>query len=122
MNRQHQGALLSTSVLLAFPSFASFYDPIDGQFDMGHYIAENAHGFLPVPILITEPAVGYGGGVAGLFLHETEEEKNKRKQAALEAIDGGAQLVPAAMTVAGALGTENGTWFVFGGQIGRAHV
>lgn len=116
MNRQRQGALLSTSVLLAFPSFASFYDPIDGQFDMGHYIAENAHGFLPIPILITEPAVGYGGGVTGLFLHETEEEKNKRKQAALEAIDGGAQLVPAAMTVAGALGTENGTWFVFGGH------
>ncbi|WLI87227.1 BamA/TamA family outer membrane protein [Vibrio parahaemolyticus] len=116
MNRQRQGALLSISVLLAFPSFALFYDPIDGQFDMGHYIAENAHGFLPIPILITEPAVGYGGGVAGLFLHETEEEKNKRKQAALEAIDGGAQLVPAAMTVAGALGTENGSWFVFGGH------
>ncbi|NMU52567.1 glyceraldehyde-3-phosphate dehydrogenase, partial [Vibrio parahaemolyticus] len=77
---------------------------------------ENAHGFLPVPILITEPAIGYGGGVAGLFLHETQEEKNKRKQAALSAIDGGAQLVPSAMTVAGALGTENGTWFAFGGH------
>ncbi|OEF88403.1 hypothetical protein [Vibrio splendidus] len=40
----------------------SFIDEIDGQLDMGEYLAENAYGFLPVPILITEPAVGYGGG------------------------------------------------------------
>lgn len=53
---------------------------------------------------------------ACLFLHETQEEKHKRKQVALAAIDGGSQLVPSAMTVAGALGTENGTWFAFGGH------
>ncbi|EHU5003112.1 BamA/TamA family outer membrane protein [Vibrio vulnificus] len=116
MNRRYSGALIFLSALLSCSSLASFYDPVDGQFDMGHHIAENAHGFLPIPILITEPAIGYGGGVAGLFLHETQEEKHKRKQAALSAIDGGAQLVPSAMTVAGALGTENGTWFAFGGH------
>ncbi|MBM7035316.1 BamA/TamA family outer membrane protein [Vibrio sp. 188UL20-2] len=83
---------------------------------MGHHIAENATGFLPIPILITEPAVGYGGGIAGLFLHETDEEKKIRKEAALKAVDGGARLMPAAITVAGAAGTENGTWFAFAGH------
>ncbi|CAK1851743.1 Surface antigen-like protein [Vibrio crassostreae] len=116
MNRCGVLALFSSSLLIPLTSMASFYDPVDGQFDMGHHIAENATGFLPIPILITEPAVGYGGGVAGLFLHESEEEKRIRKEAALKAIDGGAQLVPSAMSVVGALGTENETWFVFGGH------
>ncbi|MEZ9189269.1 glyceraldehyde-3-phosphate dehydrogenase [Vibrio crassostreae 9ZC13] len=115
MNRCGGFALFSC-FLFTTSSFASFYDPVDGQFDMGHHLAENAYGFLPIPILITEPAVGYGGGVAGLFLHETDEEKRQRKQAALSAIDGGAQLVPSAMSVVGAVGTENETWFVFGGH------
>lgn len=115
MNRCGAFALISCS-LLTTSSLASFYDPVDGQFDMGQHLAENAYGFLPIPILITEPAVGYGGGVAGLFLHETDEEKKQRKQAALSAIDGGAQLVPSAMSVVGAVGTENETWFVFGGH------
>ncbi|MBY5991137.1 BamA/TamA family outer membrane protein [Ferrimonas balearica] len=93
-----------------------FSDPVDGRFDMGNYLAENAYGFLPVPILITEPAVGYGFGVAGLFLHESEADKEARKAQALSSFDGGAQLLPPAATVVGALGTENGTWFVLGGH------
>ncbi|MEZ9751838.1 glyceraldehyde-3-phosphate dehydrogenase, partial [Vibrio sp. 10N.261.54.A11] len=113
---RYGGFVLLSCSLFTTSSLASFYDPVDGQFDMGHHLAENAHGFLPIPILITEPAVGYGGGVAGLFLHETDEEKRQRKQAALSAIDGGAQLVPSAMSVVGAVGTENETWFVFGGH------
>ena len=36
-------------------------DPEDGQFDMSNYLA-SAQGFLPVPIIITEPAVGFGLG------------------------------------------------------------
>lgn len=45
MNRRYSGALISLSALLSCSSLASFYDPVDGQFDMGHHIAENAHGF-----------------------------------------------------------------------------
>ncbi|WP_299688173.1 BamA/TamA family outer membrane protein [uncultured Vibrio sp.] len=116
MNRCGLLVLLSSSLLTTFGAKASFHDPVDGRFDMGHHLAENAHGFLPIPILITEPAIGYGGGVAGLFLHETEQEKEQRKQAALAAIDGGAQLMPSAMSVVGAAGTENDTWLVFGGH------
>lgn len=109
-------ALFALACLSSFPSFASFEDPVDGRFDIGEHLAENAYGFLPIPIIITEPAVGYGGGVAGLFMHESEQERKERKQAALASLDGGAQLVPSAMSIVGALGTENGTWFVFGGH------
>ncbi|MBY5947786.1 BamA/TamA family outer membrane protein [Photobacterium rosenbergii] len=91
----------------------SFTDPVDGKFDMGDYLAENAYGFLPVPIIITEPAVGYGGGAMGIFLHESESEKQQRKQLAQQSLDGGAQLIPPAVTVVGAAGTQNGTWLAF---------
>ncbi|WP_394131739.1 BamA/TamA family outer membrane protein [Shewanella maritima] len=115
---QYQVLFAMTILLFSQHSNASsmFMDEVDGRFDMGGYIAENAHGFLPVPIIITEPAVGYGGGLVGVFMHESAEEKQKRKQAALEAIDGGAKLIPSAITVAGAAGTQNGTWFAFGGH------
>jgi hypothetical protein len=98
------------------PSYASFSDPTDSRFDMGHHIAENSFGFLPIPILITEPAVGIGGGLMGMFMHETEEEKEKRKTLAMNSVDGGAQLMPAAITLVGAAGTKNGTWLAFAGH------
>lgn len=63
MNKTHPLILACATTLFASYSSASFFDSHDGQFDLGHHIAENAYGFLPVPILITEPAVGVGGGV-----------------------------------------------------------
>ena len=42
----------------------------DGAFDISHYLGTR-YGFLPVPTIITEPAVGYGGGVNLMFLHNT---------------------------------------------------
>jgi len=83
---------------------------------MGEYLAENAYGFLPVPILITEPAVGYGGGFTGIFMHESEEQKNTRKELAEKSIDGGAQLLTPAITAIGGFATENGTWMAFVGH------
>jgi hypothetical protein len=47
----------------------SFKDPDDGAFDMSEFLASR-RGFVPVPIIITEPAVGYGGGLGLLFLHD----------------------------------------------------
>jgi hypothetical protein len=41
----------------------------DGMLDLSEHLLEN-HGMLPVPIIITEPAVGYGGGLAGLFFDQ----------------------------------------------------
>lgn len=89
---------------------AAFQDPVDKRFDMGGYLAENAYGFLPVPIMITEPAFGYGGGFFGLFLHESDENKKRREELAMKSIDGGAELVTPAVTLVGGAATENGTW------------
>ena len=41
----------------------TFFDPDDGMLDMTTWLGES-YGFLPVPFIITEPAVGYGGGIA----------------------------------------------------------
>jgi len=43
-----------------------FRDAEDGHFDMSRWLLEH-RGFLPVPIIVTDPAVGNGGGVALLL-------------------------------------------------------
>ena len=35
-------------------------------FDMSHYLLKQK-GFLPIPIVVTEPQIGYGGGLAGVW-------------------------------------------------------
>lgn len=47
-----------------------FRDSEDGRFDMSRWLLEH-RGFLPVPIIITDPAVGNGGGVALAFFHKS---------------------------------------------------
>src|SRR6478735_12466648 len=43
-------------------------DSTDGAFDLSDFIID-ANGFIPVPILITEPALGgFGGGIVPIFL------------------------------------------------------
>ena len=49
-----------------------FFDPGDGHLDLSYFL-ENPRGFLPIPIVVTEPAVGYGGGAAGMFLRPRRE-------------------------------------------------
>ena len=46
----------------------SVIDPEDGALDLSAFLKSPA-GFFPVPIIITEPAVGYGGGAALIFFH-----------------------------------------------------
>ena len=53
-----------------------FTDPEDGAFDASEWLLEKK-GFLPVPILITEPAIGYGGGLALLFFRESIREASE---------------------------------------------
>ena len=46
----------------------SLKDSTDGAFDLSDFIID-ANGFIPVPILITEPALGgFGGGLVPVFL------------------------------------------------------
>jgi hypothetical protein len=46
---------------------ADFIDPEDGYLDVSGLLSRG--GFIPVPIIITEPAVEGGLGVAGQFIH-----------------------------------------------------
>jgi len=80
----------------------TFIDPGDGYFDTSNWLLEKK-GFLPVPIIITEPAVGYGGGLAAVYFHD---ELGDRKGTP-----------PSVSAIAGAV-TENGTWFAGGGHMG----
>jgi hypothetical protein len=78
-----------------------FTDPEDGKFDASEWLLERK-GFLPVPILITEPAVGYGAGVALLWFRESIGE------AAAKARERG-RLTPPDIYGAALAATENGT-------------
>lgn len=79
-----------------------FTDPHDGQFDVSYFL-EHPYGFLPVPIIVTEPAVGYGGGMAAMFLRPRREA-------------GEVGWVRPNISAVGAAATDNGTWFGFAGD------
>jgi hypothetical protein len=79
----------------------------DGQFDASNMLAKRG-GFLPVPILITEPAIGYGGGMGALFFHGGNPLAKERKP--------GERNIPPSMSIAAAFFTENGSK---GGAVGH---
>lgn len=78
----------------------------ESMLDREDNVHDNHDSFLPIPVVITEPAVGYGGGLFGLFLHEQKKEHASVKE----------HFIPPPMTVFGGGGTQNGTWFVGGGH------
>lgn len=71
-----------------------FRDPHDDRFDASTFLVKNACGFLPVLIIITDPAVGGGLGMVGLFFHESEEQREHRLKALRESEDGVRYLLP----------------------------
>lgn len=84
---------------------STFLDPRDGQFDISSML-EKPHGFLPIPVVITEPAIGYGGGLFGMFLRPREDA-------------GDAGWSRPDISAIGGIGTENGTRAAFGGDVSR---
>ncbi len=72
-----------------------FFSEDDGQFDISGFLSER-YGFIPMPLIITEPAIGYGGGVNLMFLHDSLGSAIERHSP------------PSITGVAGAV-TENGT-------------
>ncbi len=82
-------------------------DPEDGMIDASRYLA-SARGFLPVPIIITEPAVGYGLGASVAYFHSVQElDPSEHKHRPPPSISFG---------VGGY--TENETYFYGGGHFG----
>lgn len=70
-------ALLCLPATSVQASFIDDYmiDEEDGMFDVSRYLSTVPAGFLIVPSIITEPAVGYGVAAMGIFFHETDEQK-----------------------------------------------
>ena len=95
-----------------------FIDPQDGMFDTSHWLAERK-GFFPIPIIITEPAVGFGLGAGLLFLHDPLAGKTPEGETFdPQNVDEEGRLIPP--SVSGLFGayTENDSWFVGGAHMG----
>jgi len=96
---------LSAAAYSALPE--RFVDPTDGAFDLSQHLLEQS-GFLPVPIIVTEPALGYGGGAAMVYFDETMASKNRGRT-------GGDRFAPPNISALGGFKTENGSWAVGAG-------
>ncbi len=79
-------------------------DDEDGRFDVSEWVLSRGR-FLPIPILITEPAVGYGGGLAPVWFHKPPDRS------------GGQLVLPSVSVLAGFL-TSDGSQ---GGGGGHFH-
>lgn len=94
------------SILLVGPCNAEekakrkFFDEQDGYLDLSEFL-EHPMGFIPMVIPITEPAIGYGGAFAPVFIrpgNKTPTGETERPQ----------------IWAAGGMRTENGTEGLFG--------
>ena len=73
-------------------------DAEDGKVDISDYLS-GARGFFPVPIIITEPAVGFGVGAAVAYFHPPKDiDKSVHPHKG-----------PPSISVGFAAGTDNGT-------------
>lgn len=72
-----------------------FVSDEDGKFDISDFLLTK-YGFMPMPIIITEPAIGYGGGLNLMFLHDSLASSMQRES-------------PPSISGVVAAGTENGT-------------
>jgi Omp85 superfamily domain len=82
----------------------SLKDSLDGAFDLSDYII-NAHGFVPIPVIITEPALGgFGGAIAPVFI--------KKRMPYKDSVDGKEVIVPVSPDITGAVAayTANNSW------------
>ncbi|QDK44242.1 glyceraldehyde-3-phosphate dehydrogenase [Bdellovibrio sp. ZAP7] len=96
-------ASIAMSVGNAMASTSSiFFDPEDHYLDASEWLLKH-RGFLPVPIIITEPAVGTGGGVALLFMSDSDGAREARASEAHK------RFIPPTVTGVLAAGTDNGT-------------
>lgn len=73
----------------------SLKDSLDGAFDLSDYIID-AHGFVPVPLIITEPALGgFGGALIPVFI--------KKRPPYIDSVKGGILKTPVPPDITGGL-------------------
>jgi hypothetical protein len=90
----------------------SFKDSLDKAFDLSDYIID-ANGFVPIPYIITEPALGgFGGALIPVFI--------KKRPPYLDSVNGRLEKTPVHPDITGGIGayTVNNTWMVAGFRSG----
>ena len=87
---------------------SKFKDPEDGKFDVSQMLLESLVGFMPIPIIITEPAVDNGLGLAGAFFHKPKADQMQ---------PGSSNLILPNISVVGGAYTGNDSWFIGGGHL-----
>jgi outer membrane protein assembly factor BamA len=92
-----------TSEAAGTNAVSKFPSPDDGWLDVSGFLEEK-YGFLPIPLIITEPAIGYGGGVGLMFLSKPIPNAE-------------AGLGRPNITAVAGFGTENGTWGAFAADL-----
>ena len=89
--------------LYASSFFDQFIDPEDGYFDGSEFLQNYKYGVMPVPIVITEPAVGAGGGLAAVYFHDPDPAWKG------ELFDAEGRQHPSSISAAAAAATSNGS-------------
>ncbi|MCK5880752.1 MAG: hypothetical protein KAG18_02685 [Sinobacterium sp.] len=107
---------LSTQASSTFESM--FIDPKDGQLDASAFLTENSYGFLPVPIIITDPSVKGGLGLVGLFFHEDDESRTTRQEALRTSDKASKFLFPPSVSFVSGVATGNKSYAGGGGHLG----
>src|SRR3569833_2194087 len=105
-------AILFSITAQAQKKSISLKDSLDAKFDMSDYIID-AHGFVPIPLLITERAVGgFGGALIPVFI--------KKRPPYIDTIKGHVRVTPVAPDITGGIGlyTANKTSGVLGFRSG----
>ncbi len=82
-----------------------FVDTLDNKVDISNFL-RTRYGFAFVPTIITEPALGYGGGGALIFIHRDPEE-----------VQYGKGLYPS-LSGAGGFYTESNSYALWAGHFG----
>ncbi len=80
-------------------------DTLDGKLDFTHFLVD-AHGFIPLPYIITEPALGgFGGAIVPLFITPKK-------------VPASSGYVPPDITAGLAMYTVNNSWTFGAGRLG----
>ena len=90
----------------------SFKDSLDHKLDLSDWVL-TAHGFIPFPFIITEPALGgFGGALFGVFVDPNTPYR--------DSVDGKEVLTRVKPNIYGAGGamTVNGTWMLGAAAVG----
>ena len=105
--------LLACPILLADSFFDKFIDPEDGMVDGSEFVLDYPYGVLPVPIFITDPAIGNGFGVAGVYFHDPDPAWEGKMH------DETGRQRPSSVTALAAGATDNESSFLGGIHLGH---